>query len=280
MTESTPRTSPRFARELTALVGAPLLIWLIGWVPLGFAALVILSAVLAQVEFLSLGVAKGWPMQRVVPVVLLLVLMASLLRPEVPLAAALLLVLLLIPSIYATWRIELEHALAASALCVLSTLYLGTTGAYLVKLRLDFPEGAKLVLFQMIVVWANDAGAYYAGRSFGKTKLSPRVSPKKTMEGLAGGLVTCLVVAALLQRFMVPEFPLVHALVAALILGVAGVIGDLVESSWKRSAAVKDSGTLLPGHGGFLDRVDSIFFTAPILYSYWYVLTHGLPFVR
>jgi len=71
-----------------------------------------------------------------------------------------------------------------------------------------------------------------------------------------------------------------HALVAGLLLGLAGVIGDLVESAWKRSAGIKDSGTLIPGHGGFLDRVDSIFFTAPILYGYWFVLSHGNPFVR
>lgn len=277
MTETTPPTSPRFARELTAIVAAPLLIWSIGWAPLVFAALMVVATVLALLEFLALGTAKGWPMQRVMPVALLLVLMAALLRDEIPLVPALFLVLLLIPSIYAIWNIELEHAMAATALSVLATLYLGMTGAYLIKLRLDFPEGGKLVFFLLLVVWANDAGAYYTGRSFGKTKLSPRVSPKKTIEGLVGGLVTCLVMAAVLRTFMITEFPMHHALIAGLILGVAGVGGDLVESAWKRSAGVKDSGHLLPGHGGFLDRVDSVFFTAPILYSYWFVLTHGIP---
>lgn len=280
MTETSPPKSPRFARELTALVAAPLLIWSVGWAPLVFAALVVGTTILAHWEFLSLGRAKGWPMQRIVSVALLLVLMASLLRDEIPLTAALLLVLLLVPAIYAIWSIELEHALAASSLCVLSTLYLGMTGAYLVKLRLDFPEGGKLVFFLLICVWANDAGAYYTGKSLGKTKLSPRVSPKKTVEGLIGGLLACFVAAALLQRFLIPEFPLPHALAAGAILGVAGVVGDLVESAWKRSAAVKDSGHLIPGHGGFLDRVDSVFFNAPILYSYWFVLTRGNPFVQ
>lgn len=276
MTDTTPPKPARFARELTALVAAPLLIWFVGWVPLAFAALVIIATVLAHWEFLSLGTAKGWPMQRVVPIALLLVLMASLLREEIPLVAALFLVILLIPAIYSIWKIELEHAMAAMALCVLSTLYLGMTGAYLIKLRLDFPEGGRLVFFLLIVVWANDAGAYYTGRSLGKTKLSPRVSPKKTVEGLVGGLVACLVAAWLLKAFLLPEFPLHHALAAGLILGVAGVVGDLVESAWKRSAHIKDSGSLIPGHGGFLDRVDSVFFTAPILYSYWFVLTHGI----
>jgi phosphatidate cytidylyltransferase len=276
MTDTSPPKPARFTREITALVAAPLLIWVIGWVPLAFAALVVVATVLAHWEFLSLGVAKGWPMQRIVPIVLLLVLMASLLGDEIPLVPALLLIILLIPSIYAIWRIELEHAMAAMALCVLSILYLGMTGAYLIRLRLDFPEGGRLVFFLLIVVWANDAGAYYTGRALGRTKLSPRVSPKKTVEGLVGGLVTCLVAAWLLKVFLIPEFPLHHALAAGLMLGVAGVIGDLVESVWKRSAHIKDSGSLIPGHGGFLDRVDSVFFNAPILYSYWFVLKHGI----
>lgn len=274
MTENPPRTT-RYARELTTLVAAPLLIWFIGWVPLGFATLVVLATIVAHWEFLSLGRAKGWPMQRTVPVILLGALLAALLRPEVPLIPVLFLVILLVPAIYAVWKIELEHAMAAASLCVLSTLYLGLTGAYLVKLRLDFAEGGRLVFFLLIVVWANDAGAYYTGRAFGKRKLSPRVSPKKTVEGLIGGLLTCLVAGAALHFLLIRELPLMHALIAAFILGVTGVVGDLVESVWKRSAGVKDSGNLIPGHGGFLDRVDSVFFSAPILYSYWFLLSQG-----
>jgi phosphatidate cytidylyltransferase len=275
MTATPVPTTTRYTRELTSLVAAPLVIWFVGWVPIGFAILVVLSAVLAQWELLALGTAKGWPMQRVVPVGLLLLLIAALVRDEIALLPVLVLITLVIPSIYAIWRIELEHALAATALCLLSILYLGLTGAFLVKLRLDFPEGGPLVFFLLLVVWASDAGAYYTGRKFGKTKLSPRVSPKKTVEGLVGGLVSCLIVAVVTAHFLLPELPLHHAMIAGFVLGLAGVVGDLVESAWKRSAAVKDSGHLIPGHGGFLDRVDSVFFAAPILYSYWFVLAHG-----
>ncbi len=108
-------------------------------------------------------------------------------------------------------------------------------------------------------------------------RLSPRVSPKKTIEGGIGGLATSLLAAAIVHFTFFPEFPLMHALLAALLLSIAGVVGDLAESMWKRSAAVKDSGVLIPGHGGFLDRVDSILFTAPILYAYWFVLNEPWP---
>jgi phosphatidate cytidylyltransferase len=145
----------------------------------------------------------------------------------------------------------------------------------LIRLHNDFPEGYKLVYFLLLVVWLGDTGAYYVGRTFGKHKLSPRISPKKTIEGLLGGVAASIITALVIHFTFFPKFPLVHAIIAGVILSVAGVIGDLAESMWKRSAAVKDSGTLIPGHGGFLDRFDSILFTAPILYCYWTLIVHG-----
>ncbi|MEA2491615.1 MAG: phosphatidate cytidylyltransferase, partial [Acidobacteriota bacterium] len=134
--------------------------------------------------------------------------------------------------------------------------------------------GPHLVFFLLIVVWIGDAGAYYFGRAFGKHKLSPRISPKKTIEGLAGGIATSIIAALVIHFTFFPKFPLLHAVIAGVILSFAGVVGDLAESMWKRSADVKDSGSLIPGHGGFLDRFDSIFFTAPILYCYWTLIVH------
>jgi phosphatidate cytidylyltransferase len=131
------------------------------------------------------------------------------------------------------------------------------------------------VFFLLIIVWAGDAGAYYVGRKLGRTKLSPRISPKKTVEGLIGGILSSLLAAAVVHFTFFRQFPLMHAMIAAVFLSIAGVVGDLAESMWKRSADVKDSGAMIPGHGGFLDRSDSILFTAPILYSYWFVLTNG-----
>jgi phosphatidate cytidylyltransferase len=131
------------------------------------------------------------------------------------------------------------------------------------------------VFFLLLVVWLGDSGAYYVGKRFGRHKLSPRISPKKTIEGLIGGMTASVITALVIKFTFFEEMPLHHAVIAGVILSIAGVIGDLAESMWKRSAAVKDSGTLLPGHGGFLDRFDSILFTAPILYCYWTLVVRG-----
>ena len=156
----------------------------------------------------------------------------------------------------------------------MATLYVGMLGGSLVRLHNDFPEGPRLIFFLLLVVWLGDAGAYYCGKTFGRHKLSPRISPKKTIEGGIGGAATSVITAIVIHFTFFKTFPLLHAIIAGVLLSVTGIIGDLAESMWKRSAAVKDSGTLIPGHGGFLDRFDSIFYTAPILYSYWFLIVH------
>lgn len=275
----TPKKPRPFVRELTSVVAAPALIWCVGWAPnnvyIGFIAIV---AALALYEFLDLGRKKGYPIQPFISIGLMLLLLSAFVFKEVSVEAGVFAVLLIIPAVYVFARSELEAALPASAVCVLSTLYVGMLAGALIRLRVDFAGvGPKLVFFLLICVWIGDAGAYYIGSKFGRRRLSPRVSPKKSVEGGAGGVVTSIIAAAIIHFTFFPEFPLHHAMLAALILSVTGVIGDLAESLWKRSASVKDSGTLIPGHGGFLDRLDSILFTAPLLYAYWYLLTHNSP---
>jgi phosphatidate cytidylyltransferase len=276
MTQAAVSRRSRFARELTTLVAAPVLIWIIGWAPDGgYIALISLVCALALYEFLVLGERKGYPVQKLLSVVLLFLLLSAFVISEVSVELGVVGVLLLIPAYYVFSGYALEESLPGSAVSVLGTLYVGMLGGALLRLRLDFGEqGPKLIFFLLLVVWSGDAGAYYVGKQFGKTKLSPRISPKKTVEGLLGGIAWSVIFAAAIHFTFFREFPLVHALIAAAVLAMAGVVGDLAESMWKRSAAVKDSGTLIPGHGGFLDRLDSILFTAPILYGYWYLLVH------
>lgn len=271
-----PRPPRRFARELTTLALGPLLVGIVGWAPAWVWMITIaLVAGLAHYEFLALGASKGYPVQRVVPIVLMLLLLSAFVVQTVSVEVAVFAVLLIIPAVYVFANSELEEALPATAVCVLSTLYIGMLAGAVIRLRVDFEVGAKLTFFLLVVVWIGDAGAYYVGRKFGRRRLSPRVSPKKSVEGGIGGLLTSVLAAAVIHFTFFSEFPLIHALVAAVILSVSGVIGDLAESLWKRSAAVKDSGTLIPGHGGFLDRIDSILFTAPLLYGYWYLVEHN-----
>ncbi len=269
-----PKRSPRFVRELTSLVAAPFLIYIIGWTPgWVFALVASLIASVALWEFLLMGEKKGYPIHRALSVLLLLFLLAGFVSQRVSVEVGVFAVLLVIPASYVFARSDLEGALPASAVSVLCILYVGMLSGALIRLRIDFPfHGPHLIFFLLTIVWSGDAGAYYVGRRFGRRKLMPRVSPKKTVEGAIGGILTSLIASIVVHFTYFPEFPLVHAATAAVLLSSMGIVGDLAESAWKRSAAVKDSGALIPGHGGFLDRMDSIIFTAPILYAYWYIL--------
>jgi phosphatidate cytidylyltransferase len=146
-------------------------------------------------------------------------------------------------------------------------LYIGLTLSYLVMIRL-LPEGQSLLFFLLLVTWAADTGAYYVGTLYGQRALAPRISPKKTIEGLAGGLAGATITAYAARWWFVPELTYVDMVALALLLTLAGLWGDLVESAIKRSVGTKDSGGLLPGHGGMLDRLDSLLFTAPAFYYY------------
>lgn len=125
----------------------------------------------------------------------------------------------------------------------------------------------------LIMLWANDTGAYLSGRFFGKTKLFERHSPKKTWEGFIGGVLISAVAAYILSRFYT-EMPWTKWVSVAILIGCFGTLGDLVESMFKRSINVKDSGGILPGHGGLLDRFDGLLLSAPIVYAYLYFITN------
>lgn len=267
----------RFSREITAAIGAPFAIWLIGWShPYVFDVTIAAICVLAMIEFLALGRAKGYELPVVLCTVIMLIIMAAFILEPLSVELGMFTALLVIPASYVFSKRPLEDSLPSSAVAVLATTYVGMLGGSLIRLRNDFPQdGWKLVFFLVLVVWLGDSGAYYVGKKFGKHKLSPRISPKKTVEGLFGGIAMSIITAVVVHFTFFKTFPLPHAIIAGVILSFAGVVGDLAESMWKRSADVKDSGTLLPGHGGFLDRFDSILFTAPILYCYWTLIVHG-----
>lgn len=129
-------------------------------------------------------------------------------------------------------------------------------------------QSRACIFFVLAIVWAADIGAFYSGRLFGKHKLAPRVSPGKTVEGLLGGLVASWIAAMVFQRYWMKDFEWIEILVLATALNLAGVLGDLVESAMKRGAGVKDSSALIPGHGGVLDRIDSLLFAIPVMYYY------------
>ncbi len=161
------------------------------------------------------------------------------------------------------WVIIAPQRVAAWSAGLAGILALAPAWMALVRLRVDVPAGAQWVLFALCLVWAADIGAYVAGRSFGRVKLAPQVSPGKTWEGVAGGLVFAALVALWGSRwFAVPVWQFVSL---CLIVVAFSIVGDLTESLLKRFAGLKDSGTLFPGHGGVMDRIDSLTSAMPVL---------------
>lgn len=148
------------------------------------------------------------------------------------------------------------------AFCVLTTLYVGIGFFYFIETR---AYGLAYVFYSLFVIWATDSGAYFIGRAFGKRKLWPAISPNKTVEGFVGGICCALIVGVLFALFSNIDSSLIALIIISLVLSVFGQIGDLVESAFKRHYNVKDSGNLLPGHGGILDRFDSLLYVWPLL---------------
>ena len=163
-----------------------------------------------------------------------------------------------------------DRMITSAGVTVLSVMYIVLLGGYLIALRVGFaPTLAKhLLAFFFLVIMGSDAAAYYGGRAFGKHKLAPSVSPGKTWEGAVAGMLGSLLFAAAAHYWFFPELPTKFTLGLAAVMNVIGVVGDLTESALKRSAGAKDTARILPGHGGVLDRIDSLLFNAPVIYYF------------
>lgn len=161
---------------------------------------------------------------------------------------------------------------------VVGFLYVGIACLCLVALRADPAEGLGLALAFFSIVWATDICAYLIGRSLGGPKLAPSISPNKTWSGAIGGLVCGIVAGFLVARGMDLSYGTLGVVVVGGVISVASQIGDLLESCWKRHFGVKDSGSLIPGHGGILDRIDGVLLASPVAYaSQWVAHGGGLP---
>ncbi len=170
------------------------------------------------------------------------------------------------------FRVDFAKMLAGTGVTLLGVFYVFFLGGHIVALRMGFENqpllSTKLLVFFFLVIWISDSGAYYTGRLLGKHKLAPTISPGKTWEGCIGGMLGALGAAALSAYTFFPELLLTAALPLAAVMNVLAVLGDLTESAIKRGAGKKDAASILPGHGGFLDRLDSLLFNAPLLYYF------------
>lgn len=264
-------------RILTAVIVLPFLIAsiLISWLWWLFVLLAAASMVLALWEFYLLAKKLQLKPDPVPGFVAGAALITISLQKE-PAINFLLFLLVIIVLVIATLigamlrGAPFDKMIASSGATILGVLYVALLGAHLVLIRTGFDPAlsAHLLSFFFLVLMGADTGAYYVGRAFGKHKLAPSISPGKTWEGAVGGVASALAMAALAHFWFFRELPLKWALPLALVMSIVGIFGDLVESALKRSASAKDAANILPGHGGLLDRLDSLLFNAPLIYYF------------
>jgi len=258
-------------RWITSLVALPLLIWLILETdPLLFAVLIGLIYILSLLEYYRMVFPSSEPAPN------LLMRIWGFAGGLVLIAAACSNVLqwvigALALNVIGTGFIAVlvfrshEGVVPQAAKQIAGVLYVGLFLSFLVLMR-NHPQGVHWIFFLLAVVFAGDVGAFYAGTRWGRHKLCPSVSPNKTVEGAAGGILANLVVGGIFKVLLLPDLAWDAALAGIVCIGVAGQVGDLFESVLKRASGIKDSGKLLPGHGGLLDRIDALLFAAAAAY--------------
>ena len=240
------------------LYGSPVLFF-------GFVAAVVLVASYEYFSMISNMGVEGFPFEG--GVLCFLLLLGFYLGSQ-----SLLLFVVVIPvTLFGTWLFresDVKVALDPIAYTVLGVFYTAGLGGYFLLIH-NLEGGQQMIIFLLLFIWAGDASAYYVGRNLGKNKLISSVSPNKTVEGAIGNVVGTLLAAFIAKLWFFKGFSLPHCLIAAFICGIIGQLGDFLESLIKRNCRVKDSGSLIPGHGGFLDRIDSLLFAGPAFYCYY-----------
>ena len=251
-------------RLLTALILIPIALWAILWAPAAaFYAVVAAFAVACFHEYANLSAAGGIEVFRILGFILG---GALLWNPEW-------LRWMAVPVLTASLATgDLRRSLPQAASTLLGIAYVFGAWSCAPQLRAISPYW---VLFAIVINWFGDSAAYYTGRAFGRHKLAPTISPGKSVEGAIGSLAASVVFGLLVRHWLLPAVGVQHMVILSLGANIAGQIGDLAESALKRGAGVKDSGTMLPGHGGWLDRLDSTLFSMPAV-TWMLALTRDL----
>lgn len=255
-------------RIITAVIGAALFIPIVWLGGLPFTLLVYAMAAIGLFELLRM---KGHTIFSVHGAIALSALFVFLMPNQwsIPLMettgytkidlALIAVLLLLIYTVVVKNRYTFEDA----AFSIMGVLYIGIGFFYFIETRMD---GIEYVIYALLVIWTTDSGAYFTGKKFGKKKLWPDISPNKTIEGFIGGILTAIIFALLFQWIYPISSSYTILVIVTILASIFGQMGDLVESALKRHYNVKDSGDILPGHGGILDRFDSLLFVLPLLH--------------
>jgi phosphatidate cytidylyltransferase len=282
-------------RVATAAVLVPVVVGLVLWGSTAIVALAIaLITLFALLEYFALGEAIGHRAYRFWTGTCTLVLIyaqwrgvseptyklaggiiahersVSLIGGALPLDAVFFLFVLGIAALTLATRRPLVEVLPAAGISASGFILVAFPLSFAIPLHGTSAQGPTLLLFAVVIVWVSDTAAYFAGRAIGKRPFAPKLSPNKTWEGAAAGFLASMAVAFAFMPWV--NVPLVHLLAMAALGNIAGQVGDLLESGYKRSAGIKDSGTLLPGHGGVLDRIDALILAIPVVWYYWILI--------
>jgi phosphatidate cytidylyltransferase len=279
-------------RVVTAAILIPVVIAAIWWAPTWLVAgLAAIVALFALREFFALGermgfraygfwtclaalgiIAQQWYAAQAASIERLGDLLYQAGAPRVSLEMVLVLFVLGTAIIALGSRRALAEVFSSVSVSAAGLVVIVIPFSAVVRLHGVDVVGRQLLLFTLVVVWVGDSAAYFVGHAIGRIKMSPHLSPNKTWEGAAANFLGSLLVAAVFGYWM--KIEPAHMLAMAVLASIAGQIGDLFESAFKRSAGVKDSGTLLPGHGGMLDRIDALILAAPAVWYYfeWFVM--------
>ncbi|MGI6678534.1 MAG: phosphatidate cytidylyltransferase [Dehalobacterium sp.] len=250
-------------RVLSAVIGIPLILWISYQGGLIFCIGVAGIIFIGLYEYGSMMRYKGYEASFISAFAGgVLILMETQGMWIIPGGAFFLILLIFIFTVLFSGRSYESVAISLTGL-----LLFAWTLSHLILIRETFPTGFKYIFLAFIITWTTDTGAYCCGRLFGRHKLSPTISPNKTVEGALGGTLLCLIVVYAAKGFF-PQIPLQVLITLGGVCSVAGQMGDLMESAIKRWVGVKDSGNIIPGHGGILDRFDSLTLVAPLMYYF------------
>ena len=276
------RLPPSVARILTAVVLLPILIAsiLIDQLQIVFCLLVGVAVVLGEIEFWLVARKKQVRADATAGVLsglALLTIFYFTTPGKLPdlLMIQLVLLLLVVGSLTAAVvrGAPYDRMILSVSVTILSVLYVALLGSHLIAVRVGFAPALSrhLLSFFFLVIMGSDVAAYYGGRMFGRHKLAPNISPGKTWEGAIAGMLASLLLAIASHYWFFLNLPIKLALPLAAVMNAMGVLGDLTESALKRSAGMKDTAQFLPGHGGILDRIDSLLFNAPVIYYFAWI---------
>jgi phosphatidate cytidylyltransferase len=261
--------NPHLKRWITGVIAVPILFVIIAYGSEELFALLIVSVtLLGMAEYNRMVFGSGFSQEKVETLVISLLILVSAVAEDMALLVRMLtfaVMTVLMVNLLSIRKKGMDMTPVSGV--ILGILYIPLLMSHFIMIR-QAPSGAHWIFLILVLAFSGDIAAYYVGRALGTTKLLPQVSPGKTVEGtiglVAGSIAGCLV----FRQLFLPQLPVAHAVILGLVGSVVGQLGDLCESALKRSAGVKDSGTLLPGHGGILDRLDCLMFITPFVYYY------------